>query len=93
MTRRKGEATGKVNERDYPNMVELPVPSGGFRETSVGIVAFHRERRIEIRHGRGRQDEGRFFVRYCFANPTVADAFRDQFGGQRLIYGAPLKQS
>jgi hypothetical protein len=49
------------------------------------MIAFHRERGIEIKHGRGRHDEGRFFVPYCFAGPTVADAFRDQFGGERLI--------
>ncbi len=89
MTRRTGETTGRINERDYPNIVELPVPSDGFRDKSVAMVAFHRERRIEIKHGRGRHGEGRFFVRYCFADPTVADAFQHQFGGERLIYQAP----
>jgi hypothetical protein len=59
MTRRKGETTGRINERDYPNIVELPVPSDGFRDKSVAMVAFHRERGIEIKHGRGRHHEGR----------------------------------
>jgi integrase len=27
---------------------------------------------------------GQFFVRYCFADPAHADAFRDRFGGERL---------
>jgi hypothetical protein len=85
MTRRKGETTSRINERDYPNIVELPVPSDGFRDKSVAMIAFHRERGIEMKHGRGRHNEGRFFVRYCFTDPTVADAFRDQFGGERLI--------
>jgi hypothetical protein len=31
MTRRKGEITGHQNERDFPHIVELPLPSGGFR--------------------------------------------------------------
>ena len=46
MTRRKGETTGRMNEREYPNIVELPVPLGGFRDTSFAIDAFHRERGI-----------------------------------------------
>ena len=54
----QGETTGRINERDYPNIVELPVPSDGFRDKSVAMVAFHRERRIEIKHGRGRHGEG-----------------------------------
>ena len=37
MTRRKGETTGRINERDYPNIVELPVPSDGFRDQSVAM--------------------------------------------------------
>jgi hypothetical protein len=31
MTRRKAEITGHQNERDFPHLVELPLPSGGFR--------------------------------------------------------------
>ena len=84
MTRRKGKITAR-NERDYPHIVELPVPSGGFRETGFAIVAFHRERGLATKYGRGRKDEGQWYARYCFADPTVADAFRDQFGGERLI--------
>ncbi len=29
MTRRKGEITGRMNERDYPHLVELPLPPRG----------------------------------------------------------------
>jgi hypothetical protein len=85
MARRRGETTGRINERDYPRIVELPVPRGGFRDTSFAIATFHREHRIESKHGQGSYDEGQFYVRYCFADPVVADAFRDQFGGERLI--------
>jgi hypothetical protein len=31
MTRRKAEITARMNERDYPHMVELALPPGGFR--------------------------------------------------------------
>jgi hypothetical protein len=29
-------------------------------------------------------DDERYYVWYCFADPTHADAFRDRFGGERL---------
>jgi hypothetical protein len=56
MTRRKGEITARMNERDYPHIVELAVPSGGFRSKWDEMVAFHRD--IEARRGRGRNDDG-----------------------------------
>ena len=39
---------------------------------------------IQIRRGQGRNDDGQFYVRYCFADPIHADAFCDQFGGEWL---------
>jgi hypothetical protein len=74
-----------MNERDYPHIVELPVPRGGFRDTSFAIDDFHQERGVEIRRGQGSYEEGQFYVRYCFADPVVADEFRARFGGERLI--------
>jgi hypothetical protein len=47
MSRRKGEITARMNERNCPHIVELPLPSGGFRAKSDDILAFHRERGIE----------------------------------------------
>jgi hypothetical protein len=35
MTRRKREITGLANEQDFPHLVELALPPGGFR----GLVA------------------------------------------------------
>jgi hypothetical protein len=84
MPRRKAEITARMNERDYPYIVELALPSGGFRSKSDAMLAFHRERDIQIRRGRGRNDNGRFYVRYCFGDPADADAFRDRFGGEQV---------
>jgi hypothetical protein len=39
---------------------------------------------VQIRRGQGRNDGSQFYVRYCFADPAHADAFRDRFGGERL---------
>ncbi len=65
-----------MNERLYPNIVGLPVPFGGFRDTSFEIDAFHRDRKLQSKYARGRNDEGQWYVRYCFADMTIADAFR-----------------
>src|SRR5258707_13993646 len=84
MTRRKYEITARMNERDYPHLVELALPPGGFRARSDAMQAFHRERDIQIRRGQGRNDDGQFYVRYCFTDPADANAFWDCFGGERL---------
>jgi hypothetical protein len=85
MSRRKGEVTSGMNERDFPHLVELALPSGGFRSTSEDFLAFHRERGIQERRGRGRNEDGQFFVTFCFGDPRLADAFQAQFGGERQI--------
>ena len=52
MSRRKGEITARVNERDFPHIVALPLPAGGFRSptprtptssvTSSAVRGLHR---------------------------------------------------
>jgi hypothetical protein len=54
MTRRKREIVGLTNERDFPHVVELALPPGGFRSVFLEIDTFHRERRIPVRRGRSR---------------------------------------
>jgi hypothetical protein len=51
MTRRKREIVGLTNERDFPHLVELALPPGGFRSVFLEIDAFHRDRRIPVRRG------------------------------------------
>jgi hypothetical protein len=62
MSRRKREITGLTNERDFPHLVELAVPPGGFRRTFLEFDAFHRERRILIRRGRSRHEDEQFYI-------------------------------
>ena len=54
MTRRKREITGLANEQDFPHLVELALPPGGFRSVFLEIDTFHRDRRIPVRRGRNR---------------------------------------
>jgi hypothetical protein len=36
MSRRKGEITGHMNERDFPHLVELELPPGGLPSSQLG---------------------------------------------------------
>jgi hypothetical protein len=90
MSRRKGEITGLMNERDFRHLVELALPSGCLRSQTSEFEAFHRDRRISVRRGRTRHDAERLFARFCFSDAATADAFRSQFGGERMTY-APEK--
>jgi hypothetical protein len=86
MTRRKREIVGLTNERDFPHLVELALPPGGFRSVFLEIDAFHRDRRIPVRRGRGRQEAEQSYIRFCFPDPAAADVFRNRFGGECLTY-------
>src|SRR5215467_12565362 len=90
MTRRKREIVGLANERDFPHLVELPLPPGGFRSIFQVIDAFHREQRIPVRRGRSRYEVKPFYIRFCFPDAATADAFRNRFGGECLTH-APVK--
>jgi hypothetical protein len=68
MNRRKGVTTGSMNERDFPHLIELPVPPRGFQGQDVDFDAFHREHGIPIRCGSGHQKKG--------GNSTCVSAFR-----------------
>ena len=56
MTRRKREIIGLTNEGDFPHLVELTFPPGGFRSVFLEIDGFHRQRRIPVRGGRNQQE-------------------------------------
>jgi hypothetical protein len=84
MTRRKGEITARMNERDYPHIVELVVPPNGFGLRLDAMMAFHRVRRIEDKRGRSSVRDGKHYCRWCFADTETANGFCDTFGGVLL---------
>jgi hypothetical protein len=86
MSRRKGEHIARMNQRDFPHIVELPLPPGGVGHWDGAVATFHDERKIPMRFGRSRRDDGEFCVRLCFADPTDAEAFQKRFGGARIEY-------
>ena len=86
MTHRKREIIGLRNERDFPHVVELGLPPGGFRGVLLEIDAFHRERRVPVRRGRNRYEGKQVYIRFCFPHTATADAFRNRFGGECLTH-------
>ena len=66
MTRRKREIVGLTNERDFPHLVELALPPGGFRSVFLEIDTFHRDQRIPVRRGRSRHEAEQFYIRFRF---------------------------
>jgi hypothetical protein len=90
MSRRKSGNTRRLNEREFPHVIELVVLLGSFGSRSAEFETFHRERSIPIRRGRSRHKANQSYVRFCFPDAATADAFQECFGGERLIL-APSK--
>jgi hypothetical protein len=38
-------------------------------------------------------DGEQYYVRYCFADPAQADAFRERFGGERITVSPPRRRA
>ena len=70
-----------MNERNYPHIVELALPAGGFGSALDTFDAFHRERGLENRRGRRQRRDEQEFVRWCFGDRSDAEAFAKRFGG------------
>jgi hypothetical protein len=66
MIRRKSETVRLRNEQDFPHLVELTFPPGGFRSVFLEIDAFHRDQRIPVRRGRKRHEVEQFYIRILF---------------------------
>ena len=73
MTRRKREIVGLTNERDFPHLVELALPPGGFRSVFLEIDTFHRDQRIPVRRGRSRHEAEQSYIRFCFPDAATAE--------------------
>jgi len=65
------------NEQDFPHLVELALPPGGFRSVFLEIDAFHHDRRIPLRRGRSWHEAEQFYIRFCFPDTATADALID----------------
>ena len=79
---RMKKVTARVNERDYPFVVQVAVPDGGFECTLEAINAWHGYSRSRQRRGqRYRRGEQEFWS-WCFDGLEIAKSFRHRFGGE-----------
>ena len=77
----EGRFSAKLIERDFPHIVEVVVPPGGLGTKLDAMYAFHTQHGIKPHRGSGRREEGRDYIRWCFAHATTAAAFAAAFGG------------
>jgi hypothetical protein len=86
MSRYKGRTDPKEIEKTFPHIVEMIVPLGGFGKKLDDMYEWHWARDIEAMRGCGWRDEnGRFYVRWCFANLITAQDFARKFGGSIVM--------
>jgi hypothetical protein len=80
MTRYKGRASPKAIEQDFPHIVEMRVPEGGFGKKLDAMYEWHIHRGIRAINSTGRRDENnRDYIRWCFADADTAAAFAAEF--------------
>jgi hypothetical protein len=73
-----------VNEREYPNIVEVAVGGPLDAELNRRMMLFHKSQGIGPRHGRIIHRNDHAYYRWCFADLATARVFAEQFGGEIL---------
>jgi hypothetical protein len=80
MSRYKGRTKTKLVERDFPHHVDMMVPEFGFGAHLDAMYDWHHARGVLALHGSCRRDEnGRYWIRWCFVDPKLAEAFAAEF--------------
>ena len=80
MSRYKGRPSARAIEKDFPHVVEMIVPFGGFGKKLDDMYDWHLAKGIQDRRGRSRRDEnGRNIIRWCFGDRAIAEAFAAKF--------------
>jgi hypothetical protein len=87
---RKRNITAYVNERNFPFVVQIAVPDGGFGSKLEAINAWHRYSKNKQRRGRPQSLGEKKFWRWCFKDFETADKFRQRFGGE--VVSGPVRR-
>jgi hypothetical protein len=82
MGRYKESISFKAIERDLPHHIDMLVPLGGFGKRLDDMYEFHARHGIQPQRGQSHRDrKGRGYIRWCFADLEMAQAFANEFGG------------
>jgi hypothetical protein len=85
VTQRKGEITKRRIDRDFPHQVAIRVPDGGLVTRLMTMHKFCTIHAMPYKtHADVRRAPPADYVRFCFGDPTHADAFIGEFGGERI---------
>ena len=79
MNRHRTRRTAKEVEQDFPHFVDIAVPPSGLGSKLAAMYDFHARHRISPKRGHGRRDDRGGTIRWCFADPALADAFAQEF--------------
>ena len=79
MSHNKCRSSFKFIEQVFPHHVDMPVPDGGLGKRLDAMYGWHLARGIQAVHGRGRRQNGRDIIRWCFGDPEMAAEFAKQF--------------
>ena len=85
MSRYKGRVGLKVIESKFPHHIDMLVPEGGFGSRLNAMHDWHDTRGIPAVRGQSPRENGRDYIRWCFADPAVAEAFASEFNELRTI--------
>lgn len=83
--RHKGWQNAASIKHDFPYVVELEVPAGGFGVHLKRIDGFHVRLAVDARRGRSRREGERTIACWRFADAEIAQAFADECGGVMLL--------
>lgn len=88
---RMSKTTVYLKERDFPFVVRVAIPDGGFECTLGAIKAWHHHHGSPERRGQRRLAGEQEFWRWCFDGLEIAKAVRQRFGGQILPVAMRLR--
>lgn len=85
MTRRKGERTAAINEREHPWRVAIPVPDLGLGAAVFDITRLCAWLGVPEVMGRGFRQNDQDVTTRCFADEATAMAFAAKFHGAWIV--------
>ena len=78
-------------EKDFPHIVETVVPPGGLGKRLNEMHDFYAQQEIQSLLGLERRDDGRYYIRWYFADREIAEAFAKKFA--KLEDNVPLQRA
>ena len=79
-------------ERDFPHIAEIAVHRG-WGGTRDAMNDFHARYGVRPRPRRGRYKDGTRCIRWCFADPSIAEAFAAKFAKDIVPLKTPTRLS